>query len=173
VYLRRTRCLRMCATRLAKEFPEMALLVGCKRLRTVAAPVPVLEKTLPRLVGMSPSRSFFTSRFVFGAPSGVVQRDSRGSLRSLGLGIVGHVVGTEASVKFYRCQFRMRRSTQRELGFHHAFSQRLANTLTRQPARSAPRLRRVCRIARAEGSATSPPASGLRPFSGADVFEAT
>jgi hypothetical protein len=103
----------MCATRLAKEFPEMALLVGCKRLRTVAAPVPVLEKTLPRLVGMSPSQSFFTSRFVFGAPSGVVQRDSRGSLRSLSLGLVGHVVGTEASVKFYRCQFRMRRPTQR------------------------------------------------------------
>jgi hypothetical protein len=64
------------------------------------------------------AQSFFTSRFVFGAPSGVDQRDSRGSLRSLGLGLVGHVVGTKASVKFYRCQFRMRRSTQRELGFH-------------------------------------------------------
>jgi hypothetical protein len=114
----------------------MALLVGCKRLRTVAAPVPVLEKTLPRLVGI-PSQSFFTSRFVFGAPSSVVQPDSRGSLRSLGLGIVGHVVGTEASVKFYRCQFRMRRSTQRELGFHHAYSQRLANTL--QDSRRVPR----------------------------------
>jgi len=96
--------------------PEMALLVGCKRLWTAAAPVPVLEKTLPRLVGMSPSQSFFTPRFVFGAPNGVVQRDSRGSLRSLSLGLVDHVVGTEASVKFYRCQFRMRRSTERKLG---------------------------------------------------------
>jgi len=106
----------MCATRLAKEFPEMALLVGCKRLRTIAAPVPVLEKTLPRLVGMSPSRSF-SPLDLSSAPQAVwFNVIHEAPLGLLGLGIVGHVVGTEASVKFYRCQFRMRRSTQRELG---------------------------------------------------------